>query len=88
MSIHITAHYREPMSTMQRRPIPPHVATIGPCGHCGSADPSRWRWHCAGEASSWMCECFWFPERRPRYQRECAAMQTEFPGHDEPWWTK
>lgn len=62
----LTAHYREPLSTMERRPIPPHIAAQGPCGQCRSSDPARWRVHRID--GTWMCECFWFPERRPHYQ--------------------
>lgn len=62
----LTAHYREPLSTMERVLIPPHIALQGPCGHCGSGDPARWRRHRVD--GGWVCKCFWYPERRPRYQ--------------------
>lgn len=94
----LIAYHREPLNTMERRPIPPHVAAQGPCGHCGSRDPARWRIHRVD--GTWMCECFWYPERRPRY-RVPEAEQPRFSQAgkmivlpvkeaeiEEMWWTQ
>lgn len=65
----LTAHYREPLSTMDTtRPLPLHLAKLPPCAHCGG---TQWAWHT--EQRCWLCQCYWFPERRPRYQRAPRA---------------
>lgn len=61
----LTAHHRESISTMDTaRPLPMHLAKLPPCAHCGG---NMWAWHT--EQRCWLCQCYWHPERRPRYQR-------------------
>ena len=72
----LTAYYREPLATMDTLlPLPLHLSKLRPCAHCGGRS---WAWHT--EQCCWLCQCYWHPEWRHRYQdRIPEAEQPQLP---------
>lgn len=99
MTVPLIAHHREPLAQPWGAALFHHVSQPrGHCGHCGNSNPGRWRIHTVD--GTWMCECFWYPERRPRYQVPeterrrltfAGAMATSPTNEAEPvraWWVQ